>query len=166
MHSMFSENGSTMISVLFVCLGNICRSPLAQGVFMSEAVSRGLSHCFTFDSAGTGGWHAGDPPDPRSIATCAANGVDISALRARKLLSIDYERFDHIFAMDRNNLSDIRQMGSGRAETALFMEACLGKNKDVPDPYYGTKSDFDQVYRMVRTAADSWFETMAARVSG
>ena len=163
---MFGESGGNTISVLFVCLGNICRSPLAEGIFRFEASARGLSHRFEFDSAGTGAWHRGDPPDPRSIAACAAHGVNIASLRARQLSGTDFERFDHIFAMDRNNLSDIRRMGSGRAGIALFMQACLGENQDVPDPYYGTKSDFDQVYRMVRKAADSWFDTMAARVSG
>lgn len=163
---MSDERDGNITSVLFVCLGNICRSPLAEGVFRAGASARGLATRFEFDSAGTGGWHRGDPPDPRSIAVCAAHGVDISGLRARQLSGTDFERFDHIFAMDRNNLSDIRRMGSGRADLALFMRACLGDNQDVPDPYYGTKSDFDQVYRMVRRAADSWFETMATRVSG
>lgn len=163
---MLGRHDHNRVSILFVCLGNICRSPLAEGVFRNEAAARYCSTRFEFDSAGTGGWHAGDPPDPRSIAVCAANGIDISTLRGRKLSTSDFERFDHIFAMDRNNLSDIRRMGSGRAETALFMQACLGKDGDVPDPYYGSKSDFEAVYRMVRMAADSWFVTMAARVSG
>lgn len=163
---MSGERDGNITSVLFVCLGNICRSPLAEGVFRAEAAARGLLARFEFDSAGTGDWHAGDPPDYRSVATCAAHGVDISALRARQLLAKDFARFDHMFGMDANNVSDIRRMGSGRADIALFMQACLGRRQDVPDPYYGTKSDFEEVYRMVRKAADSWFDTMAARVSG
>lgn len=163
---MVGNGDGKTISVLFVCLGNICRSPLAEGVFRDRACAHGMSGHFEFDSAGTGGWHAGDPPDPRSVAACAAHGVDISALRARQLSGTDYERFDYIFGMDANNVSDIRRMGAGRAEIALFMQACLGKRQDVPDPYYGTQSDFAIVYRMIREAADSWFERMSGRASG
>jgi protein-tyrosine phosphatase len=161
---MNDEVHSRTVSVLFVCLGNICRSPLAEGVFRAEAGLRGLEQSFSFDSAGTGGWHAGDPPDPRSVAECARHGVDISRLGARQISRQDIVQFTHIFGMDRNNVADIRRMGTGPAHIGLFMQACAGENRDVPDPYYGTAQDFAAVYRMVRSAAVSWFDAMEARL--
>ena len=161
---MHDESVPKTISVLFVCLGNICRSPMAEGVFRSLALAQGVANRFHFASAGTGGWHAGDPPDHRSIAAAARNGVDISHQRGRKLAPGDFQGFDHIMGMDRDNVANITRMGSGPAAISLFMQACTGRRQDVPDPYYGTEADFEMVYRMVRAAADSWFGAVDNRV--
>ncbi|MBD8892117.1 low molecular weight protein-tyrosine-phosphatase [Roseibium litorale] len=138
-----------MTALLFVCLGNICRSPLAEGIFRQTLEEAGLAGQFTLDSAGTGAWHAGNPPDPRSIAVAARNGIDISAQRARQVTDADFSRFDWILAMDRDNLAALRRKNSGRgpAELRLFLD---NPARDVPDPYYGGPDGFDQVFHMLQ----------------
>lgn len=137
--------------ILFVCLGNICRSPLGEGILRHQADARGLSHLVSTDSAGTGGWHQGEAPDLRSIAVGRQHGVDISRLRARKLRSSDFNEFDMIFAMDRSNLRDIVRVAphDSSADIHLFMDFVSGQQRDVPDPYYGDERDFQQVYDML-----------------
>lgn len=119
--------------VLFVCLGNICRSPLAHGVFRAQAARAGLM--IEADSAGTGGWHAGDPPDRRAQTIAKARGYDLSDLRARQVMRADFDRFDLILAMDRANLRDLQRLRpeGARAELRLFLHPA---QDDVPDPYY------------------------------
>jgi protein-tyrosine phosphatase len=142
------------VKVLFVCLGNICRSPLAEAAFRAEAARIGLDA--QADSAGTGGWHAGEPPDPRAIAAARRYGVDISRLRARKVAPDDFERFDHVVALDRDNLADlerIRPAGS-RAALSLLLDHADGREGEaVADPYYGGDRDFDVTWRDVTDGA-------------
>jgi protein-tyrosine phosphatase len=142
------------VSILFVCLGNICRSPLAQGAFRAEAERLGLE--VETDSAGTGGWHAGEPPDARAIAAARRNGVDISDLRARKVTRADFERYDHIVALDDENYADlaaIRPEGS-RARLSLLLDHVAGREgQAVADPYYGGDRHFDITWRDVEEAA-------------
>ncbi|WP_319531509.1 low molecular weight protein-tyrosine-phosphatase [uncultured Cohaesibacter sp.] len=147
-------------SILFVCLGNICRSPLAEGVLRHRAREAGVSDHFMLDSCGIGTWHLGSAPDRRSIDIAARHGVELSDLKARKLSLDDYYGFDLILAMDRSNLADIRakQPRDGRAEIALYLDYCglgsrLGFN-EVPDPYYGGADGFEDVFQMISLASD------------
>lgn len=136
-------------AILFVCLGNICRSPLAEGIFRSLVAQSGLPDRFTIDSAGTGAWHAGKPPDPRSIDVAARNGIDISGQRARQVQAQDFQAFGTIVAMDRDNLATLRSRASGgAAQLRLLLEA---PDRDVPDPYYGGADGFEQVFQLVRS---------------
>ena len=140
--------------VLFVCLGNICRSPLAEAAFRAEAARIGLDA--EADSAGTGGWHRGEPPDRRAIAAARRNGVDISHLRARQVRPDDFARFDQIVALDDDNLADlqaIRPAGS-RARLSLLLDHVPGREGEaVADPYYGDDGDFDITWRDVTAGA-------------
>lgn len=143
-------------SVLFLCLGNICRSPLAEGIFRAEVGRRGLGDRFHIDSAGTGGWHAGEAPDPRSVSTARARGVDISGQRARQLRGEDFDRFDWIVAMDGDNLQTAlsRRPASARARVVPFMDYVADAPEDgVPDPYYGGPGGFDRVYDLLAAGA-------------
>ncbi len=144
-------------SVLFVCLGNICRSPLAEGVFRSLVEERGDGDLFTIDSAGTGAWHIGNPPDPRSIDVAAKYGIDLSAQRARQVVPEDFTRFDTIVAMDAANLA---ALGSGKnAGTARIRLLLDDPPKDVPDPYFGGPDGFEHVCRLVRSGCERFLET-------
>lgn len=143
-------------SLLFVCLGNICRSPLAEAAFRDAAARAGLEA--VADSAGTGGWHAGHAPDPRSQAMALRHGIDISGMRARAVRGADFTGFDHILALDPQNLRDLNAMAPARssARIALLMDhvpGCAGQA--VHDPYYGGEADFDAVWNQVREAADA-----------
>jgi protein-tyrosine phosphatase len=142
--------------ILFVCLGNICRSPLGEGILRSMAAARGLDHLVETDSAGTGGWHQGQAPDERSIRVARDNGIDISRLKARKLKTADFNTFDMIFAMDRSNLRDLVAAAphDSIADIHLFMDFVSGEMRDVPDPYYGDDSDFEAVYSMLSTGCE------------
>lgn len=143
----------TSPSLLFVCLGNICRSPLAEGALRHVARQQGLD--LTLDSAGTGHWHVGHPPDPRAIAAARRNGVDISDLRARQVTADDFIRFDHILALDRQNLADLRQLAPARttARLALLLDHVPGReDQGVADPWTGTDTDFDQTWADVTAA--------------
>ena len=153
-----------MTAVLFVCLGNICRSPLAEGVFRAKVEALGLSQAIEIDSAGTGHWHAGSPPDPRSVAVAAANGIDISAQRARQVEPADFSRFNLILAMDRPVLARLQTIAppSARLRIHLFLDLACGLQSDVPDPYYGEEAGFDDVYRMVRDASASLLARLVA----
>ncbi len=139
------------ISILFVCLGNICRSPLAEGILRHLAAAAGRADEFLIDSAGTGAWHIGDPPDSRAIAVAAEHGIDISTLRARRVEAADFDRFDLILALDRKNLQSLRESApaGASARIALFAEHALATADDVPDPYFGGRAEFEDVYRML-----------------
>jgi protein-tyrosine phosphatase len=147
--------------VLMVCLGNICRSPTAEAVLRAKLEAAGLAQRVEVDSAGTGSWHLGDPPDPRSQRHAARRGYDLSALRARCVAEDDFHRFDLILAMDHNNLADLRRLapeGAHRAELRLFAPI------EVPDPYSGGAVGFERVLDLVETASDAWIEDLARRL--
>jgi protein-tyrosine phosphatase len=137
--------------ILFVCAGNICRSPLGEGILRHLAHEQGLADVVETESAGTGGWHQGDLPDSRSIAVARSHGVDISRQRARQLQTGDFHAFDLIFAMDRDNLRNIVRVAphDSSADIHLFMDFVAATTRDVPDPYYGDVGDFERVYDMV-----------------
>lgn len=139
------------ISVLFLCMGNICRSPMAEGIFSDIASKANLADNFYLDSAGTGAWHEGDLPDPRAIKTLIGYDIDISNQRSRPINSVDFDRFDLILAMDRRNLRDLSARFSPDQlnNTHLFMQYSLQQNVDVPDPYMGSEDGFENVYRML-----------------
>lgn len=149
-------------SVLFVCLGNICRSPLADGVFRDLAAARGLA--VQVDSAGTGDWHLGHAPDPRSIAVAARHGHDIADLRSRLVTREDFARFDHVIAMDGSNLANLEAMRpqGARARVARLLDFAPEVGvADVPDPYYGKADGFEETYRLVRAGAVGLLEAVA-----
>ena len=141
-------------SVLFVCLGNICRSPLAEGALRAEAQRLGLD--LVVDSAGTGDWHAGEPPDRRAIAVALRHGVDISALRARQVRPADFHRFHHVIALDHDNLSNLRKLApaDAAAELSLLLDHVEGREGEaVADPWFGDEAGFDVTWAEVTTAA-------------
>ena len=142
----------TQLSVLFVCMGNICRSPLAEGVFRRALADAGLEQLVAVDSAGTGDWHRGDAPDPRAIETALRHGIDISGQRARQVAPEDFDRFDLIFAMDRSNEATLRARSPSaqHGRISLFLDHALGSRADVPDPYYGGDDGFEHVYQLLR----------------
>lgn len=146
-----------MISVLFVCTGNICRSPTAEGVFRDRVAKAGWQDCFLIDSAGTGGWHIGNGPDPRSAATALARGVDIASLRARQLHINDYTDFRHLIALDETHFDHMMNLKpqTATAQISLLMQhEPTGKWRDVPDPYYGGQKDFDLAYDLIAQGVD------------
>ncbi|RNJ44224.1 protein tyrosine phosphatase [Mesorhizobium erdmanii] len=152
-------------SILFVCLGNICRSPLAEGVFRTVWAERGQGRHMLLDSAATSGWEVGSAPDPRSIAVAMRHGIDISGQRARKVRREDFSRFDLILGMDRSNVADLKALAPARDRVHLFLEFAHGQARDVPDPYYDGPEAFAEVYRMIREASEALATRLAARVS-
>ena len=150
-----------MKSVLFVCLGNICRSPLAEGALRAEAQRLGLD--LIVDSAGTGDWHAGEPPDRRAIAVARRNGVDISALRARQVRVADFHRFHHVIALDHDNLSNLRKIAppDGMAQLSLLLDHVEGRaGQAVTDPWFGDEAGFDVTWAEVAAAARTLAKTL------
>lgn len=137
-----------------VCLGNICRSPLAEGVLKSKVASRSI----LVDSAGTAAYHVGNSPDKRSIQIAKTYGIDISEQRARAFSKDDFENFDIIYAMDRSNYNNILRLASSVASKnkvqLLLNESFPGEDREVPDPYYGGKEGFETIYQLIDTACD------------
>lgn len=156
-------------SLLIVCLGNICRSPMAEGALRARLGEAGLGHV-RVDSAGTGDWHVGNPPDSRAIATAARHGVDISGLRARQLHVDDYRRFDWILAADLQNLLDVRARAPEHASARIeLLTRWVGLEADVdvgaiPDPYTGGQEDFEHVWRMVDDVARATVARLRAAI--
>ena len=149
-------------SVLFVCLGNICRSPLAEAALRAEAERAGVE--VEIDSAGTGDWHLGYPPDPRAAAVAAKNGIDISHLRARLVTAADFARFDHIVALDTKNLADLEAMRppGSRADLSLLLDHVAGREGEaVADPYYGDDGGFDVTWADVTAGANGLLRRIA-----
>lgn len=141
-------------SVLFVCLGNICRSPLAEAALRAEAERAGLD--LTIDSAGTGDWHVGNPPDSRALAEARRHGIDISAYRARQITPEDFRRFTHILALDRSNLEHLQAMApaDASASLSLLLDHVEGyEGQAVADPYFGAADGFAETWRQVSMAA-------------
>ena len=145
------------VRVLFVCLGNICRSPTAHGVFESMVRERGLHNRIHIDSCGTGDWHVGHPPDRRASAEAARRGYALDHLRARQVRIDDFREFDYILAMDRQNLADLRAMcpSDFNGHLGLFLPMDPdGSLEEVPDPYYGGDEGFTRVLDMVEAASE------------
>lgn len=143
------------VKVLFVCMGNICRSPTAHGVFQALVDEHGLSASILVDSAGTHSYHIGSPPDPRSRATAQARGIDLSELRARRFQSSDFIDFDYLLAMDNANLADMLAIRPDDASTSaglLLPYAERFSQREIPDPYFGDDG-FDLVFDMIDDAA-------------
>ncbi|WP_271411838.1 low molecular weight protein-tyrosine-phosphatase [Pseudomonas sp. Q1-7] len=143
--------------VLFVCLGNICRSPTAEGVLRHKLREAGLAERVRVDSAGTGDWHVGKAPDARTRVAAQRRGYDLSPLRARQVSVDDFGQFDLILAMDESNLSNLRRLrpGSAIAELDLFLRRYQLALDEVPDPYYGGEEGFEQVLDLVEQACDA-----------
>jgi protein-tyrosine phosphatase len=151
-------------SVLFVCLGNICRSPLAEAALREEAKRLGLE--IEIDSAGTGDWHVGHPPDPRAMAVAKRNGVDISHLRARLVTADDFQRFDHVVALDAQNLADLRRLrpASSKAKLMLLLDYVEGREgQAVADPYHGSDEHFDATWADVTAGAKALVRSILER---
>jgi protein-tyrosine phosphatase len=149
-------NDMKKVSVLFVCMGNICRSPTAQGVFRALVESEALGDRIATDSAGTIAYHVGEPPDRRARETATKRGIDLSDLRARKVVSEDFDRFDYLLAMDSDNYKELREICPPGFEGRLhmFMDfAAQRAEQEVPDPYYGGVAGFDRVFDMVEEAS-------------
>ena len=150
-------------AVLFVCLGNICRSPLAEAAFRLAAGQAGLD--VEADSAGTGDWHRGSAPDPRARAVARANGAPIDHYRARQIVAADFERFDHVFVMDHANLTDALLVvpDGARTRPALLLDLVPGcEGQPVADPYYGGTADFDRTWDEVSRAAVALVDRIVA----
>lgn len=154
------KSGPDTNSVLFVCLGNICRSPLAEGVFLHLLQERGLADAYVVDSCGTGGWHVGEPPDPRSRAIAQKYGIELVS-RGRKLDPWeDFNRFHWIIPMDRQNKKDLVTEGAPKDRVHLLrsfdptMSGASENDLDVPDPYWDEDDGFEVVYQMVRAACE------------
>ncbi|PAU75693.1 low molecular weight protein-tyrosine-phosphatase [Halomonas salipaludis] len=152
--------------ILFVCLGNICRSPTAEGVFRRRLADAGLSEVVEVDSCGTGGWHIGKAPDARAQAAARQRGVDVSQLRARQLDAADFARFDYLLAMDDDNLASLEAMRPDdcTAHVGLLLDFAGEPGRAVPDPYYGGEQGFDEVFALVERAADGLIEHLRQRL--
>ena len=149
--------------LLFVCMGNICRSPTAEGVVRNHIENAGLAATVEIDSAGTHGYHIGKPPDRRAQAAAARRGYDLSGLRARRVSDDDFVRFDRLLAMDEDNLALLREAcpPKHRHKLGLFLEyANEFSEREVPDPYYGGDAGFEHVLDMVEDAARGLIESL------
>lgn len=140
-----------------VCLGNICRSPLAEGILQQKADEHQLN--WEIDSAGTGGWHSGEPPHKLSQKIARNHGIDISHLKARQFVKEDMQRFDKVYVMDRENYNDVKRISGNLFDEGkvdlILNESNPGKNKNVPDPWYaGTDTAFEEVYQMLDKACE------------
>jgi len=150
-------NDDSRTSVLFVCMGNICRSPLAEGIFRHRLAERAAHLNVTIDSAGTHSYHVGDPPDQRAQTAAARRGIDISMLGARKVVEIDFERFDYILVMDDENRRALLQRSEPEyhAKVRLFLDySRANPGAEVPDPYYGGPAGFERVIDLIEEATE------------
>jgi len=150
------------MKVLMVCLGNICRSPMAQGVLEQKLLQEGLENKVTVDSAGTSDYHIGDPPDHRAVQKSKEKGIDISSYRGRQFEREDFDQFDRIFAMDFSNYENIVRLSRDKSDNQK-VEMILnltheGSNMSVPDPYYGGEEGFENVYHLLDSACDVLIE--------
>lgn len=160
---MITDCEKKEIRVLMVCMGNICRSPTAHGVFEEMVKRTGVSDQVSVDSAGTHAYHVGEPPDPRAQEIALKRGLDLSSQRARRALSEDFARFDFILAMDKDNYANLTAIcpAGMREKLHLFMDfASDYKTNEVPDPYYGGAGGFDRVFDMVESASRGLLENI------
>lgn len=149
-----------MIKILFVCLGNICRSPLAEGIFMKQITEHGLAHLFNADSAGTASYHIGNLADKRSIDVAAQHQIKLTH-RARAFVVNDFGAFDYVVAMDKNNLHDIKKIMPANAKTNVVLMRSFDTvepDGNVPDPYYGETKDFKEVYEILERSCANFIQ--------
>jgi protein-tyrosine phosphatase len=154
------------LSILFVCMGNICRSPTAEGVFRHRLTEIGDGFDFRVDSAGTHGFHVGAPPDPRAVSAAARRGIDISGQRARSVELADFEQFDFILAMDEENLQTLQAMqpADSRAHVGLLLSFTgEAESGEVPDPYYGGAAGFERVLDIIEEAIQGLLQELQRR---
>ena len=153
------------VSVLFVCMGNICRSPTAEGVFRHFVSEAGLAAYIDTDSAGTHAYHVGELPDRRARSAAERRGVSLDEIRARRVRSEDFERFDYVIAMDRDNLAMLIDQSEPEhhEKIRLFLEFTDGHEDEVPDPYYGGAAGFERVLDMVEDASKGLLEVLRER---
>ncbi|MFT3910388.1 MAG: low molecular weight protein-tyrosine-phosphatase [Ferruginibacter sp.] len=148
------------MKILMVCLGNICRSPLAEGILQEKANKAGLD--WIVESAGTNGFHTGEPPHPLSQKVARLNGIDISKQRSRKFIKSDLEQYDKIYAMAEDVLDEMKRIHAGKPhdnKVELFLNTLYpGKNMDVPDPWYGPEKGYHEVYTLIEEACDAIIE--------
>ena len=152
------------VKILFVCMGNICRSPTAEGAFRSQVDRRGLEHLFEIDSAGTHAYHVGEKPDSRSQIAAAKHQVDLSSQRARQVHQSDFYYYDHVFAMDESNLSNMRSMCPKEFQHKLSLmldNIPNNKIKSVPDPYF--EGRFDDVFEMLKRASNFLLDSLTKK---
>ena len=156
-----------MIRVLFVCLGNICRSPMAEGLFRELVTRKGLHEVSDIDSAGTHGYHIGQAPDERACRTMVGHGIDIVGLAGRQVTPADLRHFDYVLAMDRDNLAHLEALcGGPRSSIRLFLDFARDtQTREVPDPYYGGPDGFERVYALLEEAAQGLLEDIEGRLS-
>lgn len=148
------------MKILMVCLGNICRSPLAEGILQDKTFKSGLT--WTVESAGTNNYHTGEPPHPLSQKVAKLNGIDISNQRARRFTAADFEVYDKIYALAEDVMEEMRRIAKNKFDASkadlLLNELFPGKNTDVPDPYFGPEAGYDEVYKIIDRACDSIIE--------
>jgi protein-tyrosine phosphatase len=154
---------SPKISILFVCMGNICRSPTAEGVFRYYVEQAEMNQQLQIDSAGTHAYHVGEPPDRRARAAAERRGMSLDNIYARRVTTEDFERFDYIIAMDEDNLARLHDESpeEHRSKLRLFLEFSDGDEREVPDPYYGGAAGFERVLDLVEAASRGLLETLS-----
>ncbi|WP_088343306.1 MULTISPECIES: low molecular weight protein-tyrosine-phosphatase [Rhodomicrobium] len=165
---MKQVGASSRQNILFVCLGNICRSPIAEGVFRNIAAQRRLSDRFMLDSAGLGSWHIGHPPDERAQAAMRSRGIDISTLRARRIAAADFERFDLIVAMDRSNREGLRKLAPKDHQHKIKLLMDYAPNlavQEIPDPFFGDKGAFDYACQLIDAACRGLLVSLTAQAA-
>jgi protein-tyrosine phosphatase len=154
------NNNKEHMKILMVCLGNICRSPLAEGILQDKAFKAGLT--WSVESAGTGAWHTGQPPHPLSQKVAKMNGIDISSQRAQQLTASDFDTYDKIYALAEDVMDEMKRIAGKKFNAAkatlLMNEVYPGKNMDVPDPYYGPEKGYHEVYAMISKSCDAIIE--------
>jgi protein-tyrosine phosphatase len=155
-------NKESKINILFVCMGNICRSPTAEGVFRHHVNERDLADRILADSAGTHAYHIGEPPDRRATAAAERRGISLAGLRARRVSESDFEEFDYIVAMDEDNQQRLLEQApeEHRSKVRLFLSFASVAETDVPDPYYGGAAGFERVLDLVEEASRGLLETL------
>lgn len=163
-----SETPARPVKVLFVCLGNICRSPTAEGIFRDLVRRRGLEAQVLHDSCGTGDWHAGEPPDPRAQAEARRRGIDISDLRARQVRRTDFTDFDYVLAMDDDNHADLRRLCPPEFRDRVYAAVAFAPESGathVPDPYYSGQQGFAHVYDLLTKVCSNLLDQIEANLS-
>lgn len=152
-------------SVLFVCMGNICRSPTAEGVFRKIVEDAGLAEEVTVDSAGTHAYHSNEPADHRAVAAAEQRGYSLTGIKARRVRESDFEQFDYVLAMDEDNLRNLREQADEQfhSRIRLFLEFGDGTASEIPDPYYGGKVGFERVLDLVETASKGLLQEIQKR---